>query len=133
MLAMYLAAASCISRTDGKRAASRKVVGSIPDEDIGFFNWPNPSNQPSGRLSLLTEMSTRNHPGGKGRLTDNLTAICEPLSRKCEGRRLTTLWASTAIHRDRFNFLDVYKDSLDTGLNQRKEYALVLPARLEFQ
>jgi hypothetical protein len=29
----------------------------------------------------LTEMSTRNHPGAKGRLArgaDNLTAICEP-------------------------------------------------------
>jgi hypothetical protein len=30
----------------------------------------------------LTEMSTRNLPGGKGRLAhkdDNLTAICEPI------------------------------------------------------
>jgi hypothetical protein len=30
----------------------------------------------------LTEMSTRNHPGGKGRPArklDNLTAICEPI------------------------------------------------------
>jgi hypothetical protein len=36
---------------------------------------------PWGRLSLLTEMSARNLPGGYGRLTskaDNLTAICEP-------------------------------------------------------
>jgi hypothetical protein len=35
---------------------------------------------PWGRLSLLTEMSTRNLPGGKGRpvrKADNLTAICE--------------------------------------------------------
>jgi hypothetical protein len=33
-----------------------------------------------GRLSLLTEMSTANLPGGKGRPAgeaDNLTAICE--------------------------------------------------------
>jgi hypothetical protein len=34
-----------------------------------------------GSTQLLTEMSTRNLPGGKGRLAleaDNLTAICEP-------------------------------------------------------
>jgi hypothetical protein len=34
----------------------------------------------------LTEMSTRNLPGGKGRSArkaDNLTVICEPISRKC--------------------------------------------------
>jgi hypothetical protein len=33
-------------------------------------------------LTLLTEMSTRNPPGGKGRpahKADNLTAICEPI------------------------------------------------------
>jgi hypothetical protein len=31
-----------------------KVAGSIPDEGIGFFNWPNPSTAlwPWGRLSL---------------------------------------------------------------------------------
>jgi hypothetical protein len=45
----------------------------------------------------LTEMSTRNLPGGEGRQArradgaDNLTAICEP-------RRLTTLTASTACY-----------------------------------
>jgi hypothetical protein len=46
-------------------------------------------------------MSTRNLPGGKGRLArkaDNLTAICEP-------RRLTTLWVSTAYYRDSFTFI----------------------------
>jgi hypothetical protein len=35
---------------------------------------------PWGRLSLLTKISTRNLPVGKGRLArkaDNLTAICE--------------------------------------------------------
>jgi hypothetical protein len=49
----------------------------------------------------LTEMSTRNFPEGKGqpaRKADNLTAICKP-------RRLTTLWASTACHRDNFTFV----------------------------
>jgi hypothetical protein len=34
---------------------------------------------PWGKLSLLTEMSTRNFPVGKwpARMADNLTAICE--------------------------------------------------------
>jgi hypothetical protein len=35
-----------------------------------------------GSIQPLTGMSTRNHPGGKGRPireTDNLTAICEPI------------------------------------------------------
>jgi hypothetical protein len=54
----------------------------------------------------LTEMSTRNLPGGKGRLAlkaDNLTAICEPIAYKIwELRRLTTLWASTACNRNSF-------------------------------
>jgi hypothetical protein len=63
---------------------SRKVLGSIPDEAIGFFNWPNPSsrNMALGSTGLLTEMSTRKLPGSKGRparKADNLTAICEPI------------------------------------------------------
>jgi hypothetical protein len=36
---------------------------------------------PWGRLSFLTEMSTRNIPGGKNQLTrraENLATICEP-------------------------------------------------------
>jgi hypothetical protein len=48
-----------------------------------------------GRLILLTEMSTRSFPGGKGRpalKADNLTAICEPIVYKMwEPRRLTIL------------------------------------------
>jgi hypothetical protein len=65
-------------------AKSRMVAGSIPDEIIGFFNWPNPSSRTMalGSTQPLTEMSTRNHPGGKGwpvRGADNLTAICEPI------------------------------------------------------
>jgi hypothetical protein len=59
-----------------------------------------------GSIQPLTEMSTRNLPGGKGRPTrkaDILTAICEPIVYKMwEPRRLTTLWASTACSRDTF-------------------------------
>jgi hypothetical protein len=66
-------------------ATSLKVAGSIPDELIEFiFSWPNPSSRPValGSTQPLTEMSTRNFPGGKGRparKADNLTAICEPI------------------------------------------------------
>jgi hypothetical protein len=65
-------------------ALCRKVEGLIPDEVIGFFNLPNPSSHTMALRSTqpLTEMSTGNLPGGKGRLTrkaDNLTAICETI------------------------------------------------------
>jgi hypothetical protein len=61
-----------------------------------------------GSTQPLTEMNTRNLPGGKGRparKADNLTAICEPIVNKMwEPRRLGTLWASTACYRDSFTF-----------------------------
>jgi hypothetical protein len=68
-------------------ATSRKVAGSIPDEVIGFFfffDLPNPSSRTMalGSTQPLTEMSTKNLLGGKGRLArkaDNLIAICEPI------------------------------------------------------
>jgi hypothetical protein len=57
---------------------------SISDEVSGFLNCPNPSSRTMALWSTqpLTEMSTRNLLGGKGRLAreaDNLTAICEPI------------------------------------------------------
>jgi hypothetical protein len=70
-----------------------------------FFKWPNPSGRTMalGSTQPLTEMSTRNIPGGKGRpahKADNLTAICEPIVQKMwEPQHLTTLWASTACYR----------------------------------
>jgi hypothetical protein len=65
-------------------ATNRKIAGSITDEVIGFFNVPNPSSRTMalGSTQPLTEMGTRNLPGGKGRparKSDNLTAICEPI------------------------------------------------------
>jgi hypothetical protein len=62
----------------------RKVAGSMPEEVVGFLNWPNPSSRTMalGSAQPLTGMSTRNFPGCKGRPTrgaDNLTAICEPI------------------------------------------------------
>jgi hypothetical protein len=61
---------------------------------------------------ILSEMSTRNLPVGKGRLSrkaDNLTAICEPIIYKMwEPQRLTTLWVSMACYKNSFTFLIIW-------------------------
>jgi hypothetical protein len=62
-------------------ATSRKVAGSSPDK-MDFFNWPNPCSRTMtlGSTKPLTELSTRNLFGGKGRparRADKLTATCE--------------------------------------------------------
>jgi hypothetical protein len=46
-------------------ATSRKVAGSSTDE-VDFFNLPNPTSRTIalGSTQLLTEMTTRNLPGG---------------------------------------------------------------------
>jgi hypothetical protein len=46
-------------------ATSRNVSGSIPEE-LDFSNWPNPSSRTMALRSTqsITEMSTRNIPGG---------------------------------------------------------------------
>jgi hypothetical protein len=54
----------------------------VPDE-VDFFNLPNPSSHTMSRESTkpLTEMSTRNLPGGKKRPARRAgirAAICEP-------------------------------------------------------
>jgi hypothetical protein len=54
----------------------------VPDE-VDFLNVPNHSSRTMslGPTQPLTEMSTRNFPGGKkrpGRRADNLSAIYEP-------------------------------------------------------
>jgi hypothetical protein len=69
-----------------QQAGSSRV--SYPDEFVGFFNWPIPSSRIMllGSTQPLTEMSTRNLPGGKGgqcvRLP-NLPPSVSGLSRKC--------------------------------------------------
>jgi hypothetical protein len=73
----------CGSTYNCHYATSRQFAGSSPDE-VYFFNLPNPSSRTMalGSTQPLTEMSTRDLPGGKGRpacKADNLTAICEPI------------------------------------------------------
>jgi hypothetical protein len=58
--------------------------GRVPMRSLNFFNLPNPCsrNMVLGSTQPITEMSTRNLPGGKGwpaRKADKLTAICEPI------------------------------------------------------
>jgi hypothetical protein len=65
----------------------------VPDE-ADFFNLPNPSSRTMILRSTqpLTEMSTRNLPGGKkrpARRGDNLAAIYEPNVSKCESLNLS--------------------------------------------
>jgi hypothetical protein len=76
-----------------------------------------------GSTQPLTEMSTRNLPGGKGwpaRKADNLTAICEPIVYIMgEPRRLTNLWAFKACYKD--SFAPTGSGSLgNISLNRRK-------------
>jgi hypothetical protein len=65
----------------------------VPDEVYFFFNLPNPSSRTMalGSTQPLTEMSTRNFPGGKKRpalRADNLAAIYEPNVWKCANLNL---------------------------------------------
>jgi hypothetical protein len=89
-------------------ATSRKVVGSIPYDVIGFFNWPNPSSRTValGSTQPVTDMSTMNLLVGKVRpvrKADNFSAVCEPTIWKMwEPRRLINLWASETCYRDSF-------------------------------
>jgi hypothetical protein len=70
-----------------------------------------------GSTQPLTEMSTRNLPGGKGRpadRADNLTAVSEPivLDKTWKPQHLKTQWAFTAWYRDSFTVLPYVHTSL---------------------
>jgi hypothetical protein len=62
-------------------ATSRKVAGSNPNEVIRFYIWLNPPSRTMTLSSIqsLTEMSSRNFPGGKER-----PLSVSRLSRECE-------------------------------------------------
>jgi hypothetical protein len=61
---------------------ARRFPFQVTDE-VNFFTLPNPSSctMVLGSTQPLTEMSTRNLPGGKkqpAHRADNLAATCEP-------------------------------------------------------
>jgi hypothetical protein len=80
----------------------------FPIRLLNSFSLGNPSSRTMalGSTQPLTEMSTSNLPGGKGRparKADKLTAICELIVWKMwEPRRLTALLASAACYRANF-------------------------------
>jgi hypothetical protein len=77
-------------------ATSQKALGSIHDDVTKFFNWPNPCSHTMalGSTQSLTQVNTKNLPGGKGwpvRKADDLNAICVPtVYEMWEPRLLTT-------------------------------------------
>jgi hypothetical protein len=84
-----------------------------------FLNLRNPSSRTMAPRSTqpLTEMSTRNLPGGKGRPARravNLTAICEPIVKtKCGSLDVShSPMAFTACYRDSFFLAIVTKTKL---------------------
>jgi hypothetical protein len=82
---------SVVGRNTMVRGAS--LLLRIPDKVIEFFTS---HTMGLGSTQHLTEISTRNIPGGKGppaRTADNHRTICERIVWKmCEPRRLKTLW-----------------------------------------
>jgi hypothetical protein len=102
---------------------SQKVTDLIPDEVIWFFNWPSSSSRTMALESTqpLTEMSTRNLPGGKGWpvCEADVTDIWELIVYKMWGPWcLTTLWASMACYKDSFTFTlrEILEHSLVTSI-----------------
>jgi hypothetical protein len=89
---------------------------------LDFFNLPNPSSRTMalGSTQPLTEMSTRNLPGGNGRPADNLTAICEPIVYKNVGT--STSHSPTGLHGPLQGYLyfNLYMETLKTIDEQRK-------------
>jgi hypothetical protein len=65
-------------------ATNRTVAGSFPDGVIGIFHLHDPSGRTMalGSTQPLTEMSTRNIPGGKGGRCVGLTTL-PPLCADC--------------------------------------------------
>jgi hypothetical protein len=95
---------------------ARKSRVRFPMRSLNFFDWPNLSSliMALGTTQPLTEMITRNLPGGKRRPARkaDVTANSEPIVEKVwEPRRLTTLLAFAACYRDTFTIIEFHNGS----------------------
>jgi hypothetical protein len=76
---------SCIPVRKRGMLQSWRLLVRFPMSSLDIFNWPNPSsrNMVLESTQPLTEISTRNVPGGKGGRpelkADNVTAIFESI------------------------------------------------------
>jgi hypothetical protein len=78
----------------------------VPDE-VDFFNLPNPSSRTMalGSTQPLTELSTRNLPGGKSGRRLGLTSLPPSMSRMSENVGVSTSRNPKGLHclyRDNF-------------------------------
>jgi hypothetical protein len=98
----------------GTMLSARRSWVQIMMKSLDFFNVCNPSSRTMalGSTQPLTEMSTRNLPGGVKdgqhiRLATLMPSVSR-LSRKMwEPRHLTTLWTFMACHGDSFTFYNM--------------------------
>jgi hypothetical protein len=73
---------SVVGRGTMLQAGKSRVRFSMSSVDFLINQILPPASMTLGSTQRLTEMNTKNHPGGKGlraRKADNLTAICEPI------------------------------------------------------
>jgi hypothetical protein len=92
-------------------ATNQKLVGSIPNGVIGIFPFHNPSgrNRALEYTQPLTEMSTRNIPGGKGGRYVRLTTLPHPCDDCLKIWIASTSWNPQGLPRPVMGLLYLYR------------------------